>query len=171
MDYGDSTMNQALSIEKIFSEFFLNVKAILRRVGVSGSQHVGPREQTIILAIENAKQLVRNALLDDFDTPEAISVLMNLVRELNRYMDSGAGTLSSAILSSGAKYITSILKIFGLIPDNNEIGFALESNGGVGENKEELLTPYLNALTSFREAVRLAAMSMSPLHNPTPLYF
>lgn len=158
MDYGDSTMNQALSIEKIFSEFFLNVKAILRRVGVSGSQYVGPREQATLLAIENAKQLVRNALLDDFDTPEAISVLMNLVRELNRYMDSA--TLSSAILSSGAKYITSILKIFGLIPDNNEIGFALETSGGVAENKEELLTPYLDVLTNFREAVRLAAMSM-----------
>jgi cysteinyl-tRNA synthetase len=173
MDYGDSTMNQALSIEKIFSEFFLNVKAILRRVGVSGSQHVGPKEQSIILAIENAKQLVRNALLDDFDTPEAISVLMNLVRELNRYMDSAgaaAASLSSAVLSSGAKYITSILKIFGLIPDNNEIGFALDANGGngVAENKEELLTPYLDALTNFRETVRLAAMSMSLPLLPSP---
>lgn len=157
MDYGDSTMNQALSIEKIFSEFFLNVKALLRRVGVAGPQHVGPRDQAIILALEQTKQAVRTALLDDFDTPEAISALMNLVRELNRYMD--VGNISSAVLGSGAKYITSILKVFGLIPDSTEIGFALESTGGVGENKEELLTPYLDALTSFRETVRLAAMS------------
>ena len=33
MDYGDGTMNQAVSIEKIFTEFFHNVKALLRRLG------------------------------------------------------------------------------------------------------------------------------------------
>ena len=33
MDYGDGTMTQAVNIEKIFSEFFHNVKATLRRYG------------------------------------------------------------------------------------------------------------------------------------------
>jgi cysteinyl-tRNA synthetase len=165
MDYGDSTMNQALSIEKIFSEFFLNVKATLRRLGVAGTQHVGVREQGIILIVEQTKEAVRTALLDDFDTPTAISILMNLIRELNRYMDVTPGVgVSSAVLGSAAKYVTSILKVFGLIPDNTDIGFALDASGagGVGENKEELLTPYLDALTNFRETVRLAAMSESP---------
>jgi cysteinyl-tRNA synthetase len=31
MDYGDATMSQALAVERIFSEFFHNVKARIRR--------------------------------------------------------------------------------------------------------------------------------------------
>jgi cysteinyl-tRNA synthetase len=31
MDYGDNTLNQAVNYEKIFSEYFHNVKAVLRR--------------------------------------------------------------------------------------------------------------------------------------------
>ena len=40
MDYGDGTMTQAVNIEKIFSEFFHNVKATLRRYGGEGEGHV-----------------------------------------------------------------------------------------------------------------------------------
>ena len=35
MDYGDGTMTQAVNIERIFNEFFHNVKATLRRCCLS----------------------------------------------------------------------------------------------------------------------------------------
>jgi cysteinyl-tRNA synthetase len=40
MDYGDSTMNQAITIEKIFVEFFHNIKAVLRRISTSNIQYI-----------------------------------------------------------------------------------------------------------------------------------
>ncbi len=35
MDYGDGTMTQAVNIEKLFAEFFHNIKAALRRLQVN----------------------------------------------------------------------------------------------------------------------------------------
>lgn len=155
MDYGDGTMNQAVSIEKIFSEFFLNIKAVLRRLGLSGPQHVGDKERSMLLALEDAKEKVHSSLLDDFDTPSSISALLELVRHTNRYVEES--TASSSVLMSVGRYITSILRVFGLIPEGTDVGFPLESGGGV-ENKEDLLSPYLDALTKFRENVRVAAI-------------
>lgn len=99
------------------------------------------------------------ALLDDFDTPTAAAALLELVRHGNRYIEEPV--VSSSVLTSVGRYVTSMLRVFGLIPESTEIGFPLESasaGGAGGENKEELLAPYLDALTSFREKVRVAAM-------------
>jgi cysteinyl-tRNA synthetase len=160
MDYGDNTMAEAVSVEKIFNDFFLNVKVYLRRLGLSGSQHVGVKEQQLFTTLENIKTSVRNALCDDFDTPTVIALLQELIRATNRYMEEP--TISSIVLSSVAKYITSILKTFGLVQDSNEIGFPIEAatgSSGSGVSLETTLAPYLDALTNFREAVRLSAFS------------
>jgi cysteinyl-tRNA synthetase len=166
MDYSDSTMAQAVSIERAFNEYFLNVKALLRRIGphASGPQHVGPREHALLMCLENAKSKVRAALCDDFDTPLAVSVLLELTKDCNRYFEDQGASLSSVTIISVAKYITFMLDVFGLIPPTpgTEIGFPLSDNSsGAGEpiNKEALLAPYLDALTKFREAVRVAAIA------------
>ena len=170
MDYGDGTMTQAVNIDKIFSEYFHNVKALLRRLGVSGTQYLSPREHALVAALEEVKVKVHDSLMDDFDTPRAISALLELVRESNRYAEGGGGgdvaaTVSTAVVSTVARYVTSILKVFGLVPDASEIGFPLDG-GGVGGgggadsgSKEQVLAPLLDVLTKFRESVRLAAIS------------
>jgi cysteinyl-tRNA synthetase len=180
MDYGDSTMTQAVSIEKIFAEFFHNTKALLRRLGeVSATvQYVGAAEEALMMKLEEAKAQVRAALLDDFDTPRAVYTLTELIRDCNKYVESGTATpisgstelaplpengLSSVVLSSVARYITSILGTFGLVPSGSDIGFPLSAQGdsaadGLQGGKEAMLTPYLDVLTEFRKAVRLAAM-------------
>ena len=42
--------------------------------------------------------------------------------------------------------------------DTSDIGFPLESAGG-GASKEQLLTPFLDILTNFRQTVRIAAIN------------
>jgi cysteinyl-tRNA synthetase len=166
MDYGDNTMSQAASIEKIFSEYFHNVKAVLRRLGVSGSQYMGTKELALVAFLETSKSSVKRALMDDFDTPVAISALLELIRESNRYTDGDGSTVSTIVLSSVARYITYILKVFGCANDAVEIGFPLDGNGGLGGgaegggsvSREAVLGPLLDVLTKFRESVRLAAM-------------
>lgn len=162
MDYSDSTLTQAVNIERSFNEFFLNTKATLRRVGphASGPQHLGPREMGMLSSLENTKTLVRADLSDDFDTPRAIQHLLELMRECNKYVEDAAASMVGATLISVAKYITEILTVFGLVPDA-DIGFPL-GDGKAGADsvigKEALLTPYLDTLAQFREAVRAAAM-------------
>ena len=167
MDYGDNTMTESVNIEKIFSEYFHNVKAMLRRLGTDGGQYVGLREKDLLNLLTAAKKAVFDALMDDFDTPVAVSALVTLVRDCNRYMESSNGDISTVVLGSVARYITSVLKTFGLVPSSADIGFPASANGlsssgeeaGSGTSKEELLTPYLDVITKFRESVRVAAIA------------
>ena len=159
MDYGDETMQQAVSIDRIFAEFFHNIKAVLRRLGTTGTQHVGQKEIALKETLAEARSEVRESLLDDFDTPRAIKLLMELIRETNCYVDKDG--ISSVACHDVARYVTSILRIFGLVQDGAEIGFPLESSAGEGASvsKEAVLSPFLDVLTKFRELVRLAAIS------------
>jgi cysteinyl-tRNA synthetase len=162
MDFGDNTMGEAVAIEKIFSEFFHKCKAVLRRLGSDKAQYVGEREGTMLNALESAKTKVRAALLDDFDIPGAIDSLRELVKETNKYLEENV--VSSVVLSSAARYITSVLRVLGLVNDQADIGFPLDSGAGAGVegaggSREATLTPFLDILTKFREAVRLAAIA------------
>lgn len=165
MDYGDGTMSQAVIMDKTFSEYFQNVKALLRRLTAlsNSSEKVGEGEESMLEKLEAAKTDVRQCLLDDFNTPGAISILANLVRECNIYMETALDTISSVVLSSVARYVTSMMSVFGLIVDGgNDIGFPLsttDESGGSVASKEEVITPLLDILTKFREKVRLAAIA------------
>lgn len=173
MDYGDNTMSQAVTIEKTFAEFFHNVKAVLRSLGSTSEspQYVGPAEEAMLEKVENTKEAVRAHLMDDFDTPKAVGSLVELVSECNKYMKTGGGSsgekggvvvLSSVVLFSAARYITQMLRVFGLVSGSGDIGFG--SSGGVGGsseevNKEQLLAPYLDVLTAFRKDIRIATIA------------
>lgn len=161
MDYSDGTMTQAVNIEKIFSEFFHNMKAVLRRLGISGSQYLSAREHALISHLETAKSNVNDALMDDFDTPRAITALLELIRESNKYSEADGTLVSTTLLTNVSRYITSILKVFGLVQDSSEIGFPLDNSSGSGSgvSKEQILSPLLDVLTKFRENVRIAAIS------------
>lgn len=160
MDYGDNTMSEAVSTEKTFTEYFHNVKAALRSAGSKGPQKVGPREKALLEALETTKAGVYAALMDDFDTPVAVTCLAVLIKDCNKYCEAPAegGGISTVILGNVARYITGILRTFGLVSGSAEVGFPLEGEGG-GASKEETLSPYLDVLTKFREAVRVAAIS------------
>jgi cysteinyl-tRNA synthetase len=152
-------MNHAVSIDKIFSEYFHNVKAVLRRLGLDGPQHVGEAEMALLQSLEEAKGAVRASLLDDFDTPKSVASLLDLVRECNRYLERDDKGISTIVITNVARYITSILRTFGLVPDSIEIGFPETGSSNEGGGREQTLTPLLDVLTTFRETVRLAAIS------------
>ena len=157
MDYGDNTMTEAVSIEKTFTEYFHNVKALLRQLGSKGSQKVGDKEKRFLNFLEETKVAVTAALMDDFDTPVAVTHLTALIRESNKYCE--LDNISTVMIGNVARYITSTLRTFGLVSGASEIGFPLDNSGGSETSKEEALTPYLDVLTKFREAVRIAAIS------------
>jgi cysteinyl-tRNA synthetase len=162
MEYSDNTMNNAVDIEKIFSEFFHKVKAVLRRIGTQRRQHLDESELKLSADLEQTKADVHTALMDDFDTPRAVNRLKDLVNKSNRYIDGN--NISSILLSRIGRYLTEIFDVFGLVNDANEIGFPFEATADLdktGErvSSEKLLTPFLDVLTKFREKVRIAAIS------------
>jgi len=157
MDYGDNTMSHAMTMERTFVEFFHNVKAILRTVGKITScrqrwDNIASRDlQRHILRTQD---LVNTALQDDFDTPTAMSCLVDLVRATNIYVETceqSSMTPVSSVLRNSAMYITSMFRIFGLIPDSVgvDIGFPVSSSQDDGG-----LIPILDALMEFRSSVR-----------------
>jgi cysteinyl-tRNA synthetase len=157
MDYSDNTMTEAANIEKIFSEFFHNAKAILRRhTAGKGSQYMGSDESALLAQLEDVKTSVRASLLDDFDTPKATLALAELVKETNKYMElASSASFSSVALGTVARYITSVLRTFGLVQDpSSEIGFGSSQSAGT-----DLSAQLLDVLTKFRETVRVAAIS------------
>lgn len=176
MDYSQNTMSQAVTAERSFVEFFHNLKAVLRRLGpVTGSvQHVGAAERELFTVLDQAKREVRESLVDDFDTPRAVAVLQELIRSANKLLagSTSAQPLSSTALLATGRYITAMLRVFGLVPgstSSDSIGFPLSESsasedtagetGQAGLDKEALLTPFLDSLSTFRSQVRAAAIA------------
>jgi cysteinyl-tRNA synthetase len=158
MDYSKDTMVHAMSMEKTFVEFFHNAKAVLRETKIISDQRWDIDARNLQLSVENTKTAVDEALKDDFDTPVAINALAALVKATNLYLEkceSNGKTPVNLVIRNAAKYITQIMKTFGLIPDSAgvEIGFPI-GNSVDGKDGEEKLAPLLNALIDFRSSVR-----------------
>lgn len=158
MDYNDNSMDEAVGIDRFFSEFFQNVKAKLRELGVEKTQKWGDVEKKLHEALLECKERVHQALADDLNTPGAILHLQQLAKEVNRYMAASDKEHVSMIIRSAAEYITQILRVFGLIPSaSGDIGFPLSAEGG--EDQETILTPILDIFAQFRDEIREAARS------------
>jgi len=153
MDYGDNTMSHAMITEKLFKEFFLNVKAVLREGNLEQVQKWNEETKVLQIALQDAQSKVDAAMRDDFDTPTVISTLVELVKATNVYIELPEKV--HLVVRNVATYVTRIFKIFGLL-STDEIGF---DAGGATGNREDTLAPVLNALMEFRSAVRDKARS------------
>jgi len=151
MDYSDNTIAHAIAVEKIFAEFFHNVKSVLRATTSSSPQKLGELEKNLLLKLEQTKDSVFASICDDFDIPNALLSLQELVRECNQYLKLSQQPVPS-VLQSVAEYITKMFQSFGAAPKGVAIGFGLGESAG--ESREETLTPFLNAFAEFRDEVR-----------------
>jgi cysteinyl-tRNA synthetase len=162
MDYGDNTMSHSVITEKVFAEFFHNVKAVLRQYDMSKSQKWTDQAVQLQTTLSAGMAKVDVALKDDFDTPAAMAVLVELVKATNLYMngDTDEYQIVGLVVRNVAAYITRMFQIFGLI-FNDTLGFvaAADDSGGGADTREEVLQPVLDALMEFRSAVRDKARS------------
>lgn len=164
MDYGDNTLRGAMDTEKKFVEFFHNVKAALRTAGglVSDqAQRWGDEEFAVDAATTACMKKVNEAFCDDFDTPAVLTALSDLIKDMNKYLEaveiSDTHKVIALVVRRAGLFVTKILKVLGLIPDNSgvEMGFPFDGTDDV--NREEALAPILDVLMSFRSTVRDAA--------------
>lgn len=82
--HSPDAMEHAVAEERIFSEFFQNIKSQMRSASIADPQRWDAREKTLRDALQAAKEAVHEALCDDFNTPKVIVALRQLVSAVNK---------------------------------------------------------------------------------------
>lgn len=76
-------------------------------------------------SFQRKQHAIHAALCDSFNTPTVISEIMDLVYKTNIYLASGRSKININIVEDIARYVTRVLRIFGVIAssESQEIGF------------------------------------------------
>ncbi len=103
------------------------------------------------------------------NTPKGMDILLDLVSEANIYEKSHdkRSDVNIGVLTAVARYVGDMLKMLGLgegssLSASQEIGWGTADESAEAVNKEDLLMPYLQVLSNFRDAVRALARSSAP---------
>ncbi|XP_055694070.1 cysteine--tRNA ligase, cytoplasmic isoform X2 [Lutzomyia longipalpis] len=164
LDYSDNTMEMAVQYEKFLMEFFLNVKDLTRMPSDSpaSAQFDAWRkpESDLQTKFSDALESVHEALCDNIDTRTVLDTVRNLVAQSNIYIRDNPRNINRQLLRRIATYVTDLMHMFGAIAGpRGGIGFPVGggSAGGVAEDREEILMPYLQMMAEFRGVVRESA--------------
>jgi len=163
LDLSDNTMDLAKSYEKTVNEFFLTVKHFMRSspsTGVAAFTKWSSEELELNTKLEAAKANVHLALCDNIDTRTALETIRDLVSVTNVYIEKlrAGGNINMQLLRNIAAYITNIFNVFGLIAQDEMIGFPAGGSGAT--DLETVVMPYLNSLALFRDNVRKSAREL-----------
>lgn len=162
LDYSKNTMDYALSYEKMCNEFFLNVKDFINSepIGNISDNFKKWNEQDLELnnVFSLTKEAVHEALCDNLDTRSALDKIKECISKCNIYLKNNYA--KSHLIKSISIYISKLLKIFGVIAENEQIGFAV-SEAFNFSNVEEKLMPYLRVFGEFRDEVRRKAKEIN----------
>lgn len=165
LDYSANTMEIAVKYEKLLSEFFLNVKDLMRQKKSTEMSKFSQRDLDLSFKFYETKRNVHAALCDNIDTKSALDAIREIISNANIYIREVSTTdINAQLLEEIAIYITNLLKIFGAIQDGSKksVGFPISSDNS-GFNKEEVLMPYLSAFADFRKSVREHALEVKAI--------
>jgi cysteinyl-tRNA synthetase len=158
LDYSRKTMEEAIAYEKTFKEFFFLIEDQLRNYNKEEVKW-SELEEKLELELIRTSELIDDYLCDNINTKSTLIQLSNLINSVNCYFKDKKGIkIEINLIKQIAIYITKLLKIFGLIDDNqneNEIGFTSTTTSSNNyNNKKEIIYPYVKVLSEFREKVR-----------------
>lgn len=161
LDYSDHGMDSALSFEKSLKEFFFRVKDFSRNARFdepNGYNKFTKVERELLDLLQEKKSLIHQALCDSINTSNVLKEISNLISSTNSYMSNNYNlpNYNHNIVRDVSLFITNLMKIFGVIDNNESIGFQ-SSGGSESLNQEQILMPYLNALSKFRDDIRVEA--------------
>lgn len=66
---------------------------------------------------------------DSIDTPQVMLLMRELVGACNVYMAESGPSANARLLHSAALYLTQLLRVFGVIPREESLGFPLTQEG------------------------------------------
>ncbi|KJE97474.1 cysteinyl-tRNA synthetase [Capsaspora owczarzaki ATCC 30864] len=154
LDYSKSTMTEAISVEKSFNEFFLNIKAALQ--SAPANKFVAA-DEALEAKLRATKQAIHEAFLNSINTPAVFGHLQDLVSATNTYLNTPGNVPKSNILRGVGNFATWILSVVGVIPNGRagEIGFPI--GGADGASADIVLLPAAKTIAAFRDVVRKEA--------------
>jgi cysteinyl-tRNA synthetase len=124
----------------------------------AGKHNYGIAESELLVTLDAKIEGVHEALCDSFNTPKAVTEIRALVAAGNAYYADKMRNKSvpnAHVLVKVAGYVTTMMRTFGVFEDKNPLvgTFAVSFTNGSTEN----VMPFVQALSSFRDAVRTLA--------------
>ncbi|KAH8118931.1 tRNA synthetases class I (C) catalytic domain-containing protein [Phellopilus nigrolimitatus] len=168
VDFTDSLMSgEVRVVETTLTNFFAVTKAVIlaHADGSSrdGQHQYGPPERELQNFFHETQTSFRAALCDSFNTPLALEILLKLVSRTNIYINTQGHIPDAEVVECIARWIGKMLRMFGLgegdaASSEAELGWGEERASG-SINRDEVLMPYLLALSSFRDSIRRRAIA------------
>ena len=146
----DDMRKAGASWESYVTNFFYKVRDLEVHPNIAST---GAEDEKIQKAFEAAKEKVHAGLADSFDTPTAMRAISALITEYNSTDKTG---LSDTVSFDVARYITRIIRIFGLD------GSADPYDGGIGWSGIDIpahAKEFVYAVSKSRDEVRQHAKS------------
>ncbi len=188
LDFKDSLLAEARSLESAFSKFFQKVRALQldNQARLAAGELIGKKfnapEKKLFADLQECKKAVHAALCDNLATPVALRELADLVTRANSYI-SGAGVdLRVDLLAQVSLYLTKMVRVFGFPVRQDGLGWVEDGNatfstgnaagtGSKGQvsgqsqavSAEAVAMPYLQVLSRFRDLVRQTAIEKTGL--------
>ncbi|KAF7332125.1 DALR-2 domain-containing protein [Mycena kentingensis (nom. inval.)] len=167
VDFTPSVMTgEVRGLETTINNFFINIGALVSQARASGSaadgqHHYEAAEGDLRTALYDSQYAFRVALCDSFNTPAALNVLKDLISRTNVYITARGKTANVQLLENVGGWIGNMLRMFGLgSGSENELGWgADDASKANGFNRDEVLMPYVRALSTFRDSVRQLAIA------------
>jgi cysteinyl-tRNA synthetase len=149
--YKESSMQAAMAIDSTFSNFFANVEAAIEEatkiMRTDGANDHGESEKKLLKVLDETRLVVDEALCDSFDTPKALSSILELISQTNVYMKSPV--TSASTLKHVRGYVMKMYKIFGL---------SCEGQSSNSEASSLDVLAVLKEVSSFRDSIRALAV-------------
>lgn len=145
MNYSTGALEEAKERERQVSEFILHARAALRTRKISEPQKLAQSDKDLLAEIRVLQTQIHTALCDNVSTDAAMDFISDIINKANLYMEKSGN--KALVLNTIYKYVVGMMTVFGM---NYE---------GVGESRsaEEVVGPVADAVTGFREKVRVAA--------------
>jgi cysteinyl-tRNA synthetase len=165
LDFKKSLLQEVKAFESSLSKFFQNVRALNSEYndrlskGEVISKEIGPLEQQLLADLKTAQVSVHASFCDNLATPQALKQLSDLVSKTNAYITAADSDLRIDQINQVTFFITDTLDVLGLPARRDQFGWEDASSSEGSRSTEEVLMPAYKLLSSFRDAVRNAAIA------------
>ena len=164
MAYGPQLQEEVKTKEAQLKNFFANVDVALRKFeGKDHPEKWHAEELALSDACRTAAAAVEAGFLDSVDTRAALNACFDLIKTTNIYLSSkqaAGGVAQPMLLRQVAALVSRTLSVMGLTPFTfDRIGM---DDMGASSGEDGKLINVLDALSQFRDSVRMHAKSGAP---------
>ncbi|KAJ3189151.1 hypothetical protein HDU85_002776 [Gaertneriomyces sp. JEL0708] len=166
LDFSSGSLSEAKTVENSILNFLATVKALVQEQSgpqpFTGTHGYRDAEKSLMATFTAKKRAIHDALCDSFNTPVAMNELRDLISQSNTYNQGQLKAKqqpNASVLGAIARYVTKLLRTFGVFLDVNPAIASSAANGATvsGRSEEDVALPYLKVLSSFRDSVRQIA--------------